>query len=66
MKYPLSENELFPHRPMPFFFITTSDEAELTPEKTEESLRSLKYSGFGGFVLFNNFKQNKFKQSRSF
>lgn len=53
MKYPLSDNEVFAYRPKPFFFITTSDPADLTPEKTEESLRQLKACGFGGFVLFN-------------
>lgn len=53
MKYPLSDKELFSHRPMPFFFITTSDDQDLTLEKTEESLRQLKDCGFGGFVLFN-------------
>ena len=53
MKYPLSENEIFAYRPKPFFFITTSDEADLTPEKTEQSLRELKDCGFGGFILFN-------------
>lgn len=53
MKYPLSENEIFAYRPKPFFFITTSDPADLTPEKTEESLQELKNCGFGGFVLFN-------------
>lgn len=53
MKYPLSENEIFAYRPKPFFFITTSDPQDLTPEKTEESLRTLKSCGFGGFILFN-------------
>ena len=53
MKYPLSENEIFACRPKPFFFITTSDPDELTPEKTEQSLKQLKDCGFGGFVLFN-------------
>ena len=53
MKYPLSENQIFKHRPMPFYFITTSDDAQLTVEKTEEDLQKLKSCGFGGFVLFN-------------
>lgn len=53
MKYPLTEKEIFAYRPKPFFFITTSDEADLTPEKTEENLQALKDCGFGGFVLFN-------------
>lgn len=53
MQYPLSENEIFAYRPKPFFFITTSDPTDLTPEKTLESLQDLKECGFGGFVLFN-------------
>ena len=53
MKYPLSENQIFKFRPMPFYFITTSDDAQLTVEKTEEDLQKLKACGFGGFVLFN-------------
>lgn len=53
MQYPLSQEEIRPYRPMPFFFITSSDPADLTPEKTEQSLRQLKDCGFGGFVLFN-------------
>ena len=53
MQYPLSSSELQAYRPQPFFFITTSDPADLTPEKTEQSLRQLKDCGFGGFVLFN-------------
>ena len=53
MKYPLSENEIFSHRPKPFFFITTSEEADLTLSKTRQSLKELKDCGFGGFILFN-------------
>lgn len=53
MKYPLSESEIFAYRPKPFFFITSSDDSDLTPEKTEQSLRELKACGFGGFILFN-------------
>ena len=40
-------------KPIPFYFITTSDEAELTYEKAIESLKTLKDRGFGGAVLFN-------------
>lgn len=53
MKYPLSEEQIFSCRPKPFYFITTSDPAELTLQKTEEDLQKLKDCGFGGFVLFN-------------
>ena len=40
-------------RPIPFYFLTTSDEKELTYEKAYESLKTLKDRGFGGAVLFN-------------
>ena len=40
-------------RPIPFYFLTTSEEKELTYEKAYESLKSLKNRGFGGAVLFN-------------
>ena len=52
MKYPLSEEQIFSCRPMPFYFITTSDPAELTLSKTEEDLQKLKHCGFGGFDEF--------------
>ena len=40
-------------RPIPFYFLTTSDEKELTYEKAYDSLKVLKDRGFGGAVLFN-------------
>lgn len=40
-------------KPIPFYFLTTSDENELTYEKAYESLKTLKERGFGGAVLFN-------------
>lgn len=40
-------------RPIPFFFITTDKEEELTYEKAYSSLKKLKEDGFGGFILFN-------------
>ena len=40
-------------RPIPFYFLTTSDEKELTYEKAYDSLKTLKERGFGGAVLFN-------------
>lgn len=40
-------------KPIPFYFLTTSDEKELTYEKAYESLKTLKERGFGGAVLFN-------------
>lgn len=48
-----NEKQLFPFRPKPFFFITTSDADELTYEKALESLTKLKERGFGGIVFFN-------------
>lgn len=53
MKYPITEQELFNHRPKPFFFITTHDTSELTEPKVREKLSGLKSRGFGGIVLFN-------------
>ena len=41
------------YKPIPFYFITTSDMSELTYEKAYESLKGLKNRGFGGAVLFN-------------
>lgn len=40
-------------KPIPFYFLTTSDENELTYAKAFESLETLKDRGFGGAVLFN-------------
>lgn len=40
-------------KPIPFYFLTTSDEKELTYEKAFASLKTLKERGFGGAVLFN-------------
>ena len=53
MKYPISSTQINAFRPKPFYFITTRDAAELTPECIENSLLELKDCGFGGFVLFN-------------
>lgn len=53
MKYPLTEKQIFPFRPKPFFFITTSNPEELTVEEFTKTLTHLKQTGFGGIVLFN-------------
>lgn len=53
MKYKLSEKEIFPYRPKPFYFITTSDENELSYESMIERLTDLKNKGFGGIIYFN-------------
>lgn len=41
------------HRPKPFYFLTTTDEAALGVEAVGEALTELKAAGFGGAVLFN-------------
>lgn len=53
MKYPLTEKQIFPFKPKPFFFITTSNPEELTVEEFTKTLTHLKETGFGGIVLFN-------------
>ncbi|MBQ9921825.1 MAG: hypothetical protein IJO52_06540 [Clostridia bacterium] len=40
-------------KPVPFYFITTSDMSLLTYNKVFESMKTLKERGFGGAVLFN-------------
>lgn len=53
MEYRLSEQEIFPFRPKPFYFITTTQREELTLQKFRRSLSRLKERGYGGIVLFN-------------
>ncbi|GEM_PF-1159710 len=53
MKYTLTEEEIFAHRPIPFFFITTTDMKEFTEDKIREKLMGLRERGFGGIVFFN-------------
>ena len=53
MKYSLSEKEIFPFRPKPFYFITTSEKDALSYNEVKQSLTELKEGGFGGIVLFN-------------
>lgn len=53
MKYPLTEKQIAPYRPKPFFFITTNKREELTYDEVYSSLKRLKETGFGGIVLFN-------------
>ncbi len=40
-------------KPVPFYFLTTNNEEELTFEAAKESLGALKEAGFGGAILFN-------------
>ena len=61
MKYTLTKQEIFPFRPKPFFFITTSDKEQLTQAQMEKTLRDMKEKGFGGIVLFNK-PQNGFNK----
>lgn len=49
----LSENQLFPYRPLPFYYITTHDMAELTYEKFYADLSDMKAKGYGGVIPFN-------------
>ena len=49
----VTEKDLFPYRPIPFYFITTTDPKELTYEKFYESLSDMKAKGFGGVIPFN-------------
>lgn len=48
-----TEQELRRYRPIPFYFITTTDTAALSYEAARRSLNRLKEDGFGGIVLFN-------------
>lgn len=41
------------NRPLPFYFITTTNPDELSYEAAMEALTELKNQGFGGIVLFN-------------
>lgn len=48
-----SEKQLNLNRPLPFYFITTTDPNELSYEAALSSLKEVKEQGFGGIVLFN-------------
>lgn len=61
MKYPISEKDIFPYRPKPFYFITTTNKEELSYDVMYKSLFDLKQNGFGGIVLFNK-PQNGFNE----
>lgn len=50
---PISEDKLFQYRPIPFYFITTTDPEKLTYEKFYENLSDIKRKGFGGVIPFN-------------
>ena len=49
----ITEKDLHNYRPIPFYFITTTDKNELTYEKFYESLSDMKQKGFGGVIPFN-------------
>ncbi len=40
-------------RPIPFYFLTTSDPAEYSDEAIEKAMDEVKAAGFGGIVFFN-------------
>lgn len=48
-----AEQQLFPYRPIPFYYITTRDMSQLTYEKFYESLSDMKSKGYGGVIPFN-------------
>ena len=48
-----TQEQLRTYRPIPFYFITTTDPEELSYEAALASLAQLKADGFGGIVLFN-------------
>jgi len=41
------------YRPVPFYFINTTDPAELDRKAAREAMQALKAGGFGGLVFFN-------------
>lgn len=53
MQYLLTEKEIYPFRPKPFFFLNTDKKEEYVYEKAEKSLSEMKDCGFSGFILFN-------------
>ncbi len=53
MQAHIPEEELFPYRAKPFYFITSHDPAELTYERFYEDLSKIKEQGYGGIVPFN-------------
>ena len=48
-----SDKQIDLNRPLPFYFITTTNPDELSYEAALEELTELKKQGFGGIVLFN-------------
>ena len=40
-------------RPIPFYFLTTTDPAAYTPAAVMDAMSLCKKQGFGGIVLFN-------------
>ncbi|MBE5737843.1 MAG: hypothetical protein E7348_05525 [Clostridiales bacterium] len=53
MKYNIGKKEIFEYRPLPFFFLTTSNMSEYTDQKVRQSLLDLIDCGYGGLILFN-------------
>ena len=41
------------HRPIPFYFISTTDPDDLSYNGAYQALFRLKEEGFGGIILFN-------------
>ena len=53
INYQPDEKDLKRFRPIPFYFITTTNPEELSYESAYDALSQLKEQGFGGIVLFN-------------
>ena len=47
------EYELDRYRPVPFYFLNTTDPADYTPEAVFNAMTRMKELGYGGIVLFN-------------
>ena len=47
------KKQLDNYRPIPFYFLTTTDPAAYTEEAVFEAMQKMKDDGFGGIVLFN-------------
>ena len=47
------KKQLDNYRPIPFYFLTTTDPAAYTDEAVFEAMQKMKDDGFGGIVLFN-------------
>lgn len=49
----MAQNEFDRFRPVPFYFLNTTDRAAYTPQAVNEAMAKMKSLGYGGIVLFN-------------